>query len=186
MIVEPRLRALPGPLAAIGADKQQFKNTKIMKQKKDSPGVYPPPPLFYVVIFFISILLQHYISISKDFFEGNLSHYLAPIFIGLGVIPVFSALITFFKSKNTLVTILPAKSLQKKGIYSISRNPMYLGLLFVYSGIALIKGNWWTFVLIPLLIFVINQLVIKKEENYLERAFGQEFLDYKSKVRRWI
>ena len=42
-----------------------------MKPKKDSPGVYPPPPLFYVVIFFFSILLQHYITISKDFFEGD-------------------------------------------------------------------------------------------------------------------
>jgi protein-S-isoprenylcysteine O-methyltransferase Ste14 len=157
-----------------------------MKLKKDSPGVFLPPPLFYVVIFFLSILLQHYISISKYFFEGNISHYLAPMFIGLGVISVIPALLTFFKSKNTLITILPAKSLQTKGIYSISRNPMYLGLLFVYVGIALIKGNWWTFILIPLVIFVINQLVIIKEENYLERAFGQEFLDYKNKVRRWI
>ena len=157
-----------------------------MKSKKDSPGVYPPPPLFYVVIFFISILLQHYVSISRDFFEGNISHYLALIFIGLGVISIIPALITFFKSKNTLVTILPAKSLQTKGIYSISRNPMYLGLLFVYSGVGLIKGNWWTFILIPLVIFVINQLVIIKEENYLERAFGKEFLDYKIAVRRWI
>jgi protein-S-isoprenylcysteine O-methyltransferase Ste14 len=157
-----------------------------MKPKKDSPGVYPPPPLFYVVIFFISILLQHYISISKDFFEGNISRYLAPIFIGLGVISVLPALITFFKSKNTLVTILPAKSLQTKGIYSISRNPMYMGLLFVYVGIALMKGNWWTFILIPLVVLIINQLVIRKEENYLERAFGQEYLDYKSKVRRWL
>jgi protein-S-isoprenylcysteine O-methyltransferase Ste14 len=157
-----------------------------MKPKKDNPGVYPPPPLFYVGTFFISILVQHYISISNDFFKGNISHYLTPVCIGLGVALILPALLTFLKSKNTLVTILPAKSLQIKGIYSISRNPMYLGLLFVYSGIALIKGNWWTFIFIPLLIFVVNQLVIKKEENYLERAFGQEFLDYKSKVRRWI
>jgi protein-S-isoprenylcysteine O-methyltransferase Ste14 len=157
-----------------------------MKTKKDSPGVYPPPPLFYVAIFFISILLQHYISLSNNFFEGEKSHYLAALFLSLGVISVLPALITFYKSKNTLVTILPAKSLQTKNIYSITRNPMYLGLLFIYTGVALIKGNWWTIILIPLVIFLINQLVIIREEKYLERAFGQEFLDYKNKVRRWI
>lgn len=178
--------SIPNPLAAINNYKQVSAKHKIMKPKKDSPGVYPPPPLFYVVIFFFSILLQHYISISNDFFEGYVSHYLALILIGLGALSILPALITFFKSKNTLVTILPAKSLQTKGIYSISRNPMYLGLLFLYSGIGLIKGNWWTFILIPLVIFVINQLVIIKEENYLERAFGKEFLDYKCNVRRWI
>jgi protein-S-isoprenylcysteine O-methyltransferase Ste14 len=63
---------------------------------------------------------------------------------------------------------------------------MYLGLLLLYSGIGLLAGNWWTFILIPLLIIVINNLVIKREENYLERTFGQSYLDYKKKTRRWV
>lgn len=157
-----------------------------MKAKKDSPGVYPPPPLFYVVIFFISILLQRYIAISTDFFESSMINYLATLLIGLGIVSLLPALIAFLKSKNTLVTILPAKSLQTKGIYSISRNPMYVGLLFIYMGIGCIKGNWWTFILIPLVIATVNQLVIIREEKYLERAFGQQYLDYKHHVRRWL
>ena len=76
------------------------KNPNPMKPKKDSPGVYPPPPLFYVGIFFISILLKRYLSIPRDFFEGNLSLYLAPLFIGLGVISVLPALMAFFKLKK--------------------------------------------------------------------------------------
>ena len=130
-----------------------------MKAKKDSPGVYPPPPLFYVAIFFISILLQRYLAISGNFFEKSINAYLAALFIGLGIVSVFPALISFLKSKNTLVTILPARSLQTNGIYSISRNPMYVGLLFIYIGIAFMKGNWWTFILIPAVIFVINQFI---------------------------
>lgn len=136
--------------------------------------------------FFISILLQQYISLSNVFFESEFSFFIAPLFIGIGVLSIFPAIIRFLRTKNTLVTILPANSLQTKGIYTISRNPMYLGLLFLYTGIALIKGNWWTFILIPLLIYVINQLIIIKEERYLERAFGQDYLNYKLKVRRWI
>ncbi len=157
-----------------------------MKQKKDNPGAPIPPPLFYVLIFFISILMQHYISLSEIFFEGIASRYLSIFFIVLGVGCVFPALLTFLKTKNTLITILPAKSLQTKGIYSISRNPMYLGLLFAYIGIGFIKGNWWTLVLIPIVILVVNHLVIIKEEKYLMRAFGETYLHYKIKVRRWI
>jgi len=172
-------------LAVIKFDIPHSKTIK-MKVKKDSPGVYPPPPLFYVVIFFISILLQHYISLSYDFFESPLSKFLALIFIGFGAITLLPALIAFLRTRNTLVTILPAKSLQTNGIYSISRNPMYVGLLFIYMGIACMNGNWWTFILIPAVIAIINQLVIKKEEKYLERAFGKQYLDYKLKVRRWL
>lgn len=140
---------------------------------KDNPGVYLPPPLFYVMIFFTSILLQHYISLPGNFFKTKAIVYFAAIFIGLGISILLPALIVFLISKNTLITILPAKSLQTKGIYSLSRNPMYIGLLFVYIGLAFIKGNWWTFILIPLVIIIINQKVIIKEENYLERAFGK-------------
>ena len=157
-----------------------------MKTKKDNPGVYLPPPLFYVAIFFISIGLQNYLPISKDFFENRACGYLCSVFIAFGAVSLLPALITFLKSRNTLITILPAKSLQQKGIYRISRNPMYVGLLFVYIGMAFLKGNWWTFMMIPLVMLVINQLVIIKEEQYLERAFGQPYLDYKNKVRRWL
>ena len=181
-----RTIVLKKSLAAINFDKRLSKKHQKMNSKKDSPGVYPPPPLFYVMVFFVSILLQHYIALSLKFFESPISHYVAPVFIGLGVISILPALISFVKSKNTLVTILPAKSLQTKGIYSISRNPMYVGLLFIYTGIACIKGNWWTFILIPAVIFTVNQLVIMKEEKYLERAFGPQYLDYKHKVRRWL
>ncbi len=157
-----------------------------MNQKKDHPGVYPPPPLFYAVIFFLSILLQKNIPFPDIFFKSSAAQYLAITMIGMGIVCSLPAIITFLKTKNTLVTILPATSLQTKGIYNITRNPMYLGLLFVYTGIAFLKGNWWTFILIPLLIFIITHFVIKKEENYLSRAFDPEYAAYKKRVRRWI
>ena len=157
-----------------------------MKTRKDNPGVYPPPPLFYVAVFFISIGIQHYFPLASHFFKTTISYCISILFFALGAISIFPALITFFKSKNTLVTILPANSLQTKGIYSLSRNPMYLGLLFVYIGIAFIKGNWCTFLLIPFVVVIVNRFVILNEEKYLERAFGQEYLDYANKVRRWI
>jgi protein-S-isoprenylcysteine O-methyltransferase Ste14 len=63
---------------------------------------------------------------------------------------------------------------------------MYVGLLFVYLGITCFIGNWWNIILLPLLIFIMQAYVIKSEEKYLERAFGDEFIEYKKRVRRWL
>ena len=159
---------------------------KSMSAKKDHPGVYPPPPLFYVLIFLSSILLQNQFPFSIALFDTTLFLILGVVFISMGIIILLPALIKFFKTKNTLITIKPANSLQTLGIYSISRNPMYIGLLSIYIGIAFFKGNYWTFMLIPIMIFVVTYFVILKEEKYLDRAFGVDYKAYRQKVRRWI
>jgi protein-S-isoprenylcysteine O-methyltransferase Ste14 len=99
---------------------------------------------------------------------------------------LFPAIVQFIRSHNTLITIKPANSLQTAGIYSISRNPMYLGLLLIYSGVSFLKGNAWSFLVLPLLVWIVNEFVIKREERYLTRAFGLAYQDYKQKVRRWL
>lgn len=157
-----------------------------MKTKQDHPGVYPPPPLFYVLTFLSSVFLQKQLPLPKTFFGTVISSVAGFIFILFGLIIVVPALYKFLISKNTLITIKPARSLQTTGIYSISRNPMYLGLLSIYSGMGFIKGNSWTFILIPLVITLVNFFVISNEEKYLGRAFGDDYTTYKNNVRRWI
>ena len=104
----------------------------------------------------------------------------------VGLVVMLPALVKFFKTKNTLIPNKPATSLQTSGIYSITRNPMYLGLLNIYIGIAFLKGNWWTLMLVPFVILIVTYLVILKEESYLGRAFGDGYVEYRKKVRRWI
>ncbi|MBK5212466.1 MAG: isoprenylcysteine carboxylmethyltransferase family protein [Flavobacteriaceae bacterium] len=157
-----------------------------MKTKIDHPGVYFPPPLFYVLIFFISIFAQKQFPLPNTFWKTNIAFIAGAIFVIIGVIILLPALIKFFKTKNTLITIKPANSLQTSGIYAISRNPMYLGLLTLYTGIAFFKGNLWTFLFIPLVLLVVTKFIIVKEEQYLGRNFGTDYLEYCKKVRRWI
>jgi protein-S-isoprenylcysteine O-methyltransferase Ste14 len=76
--------------------------------------------------------------------------------------------------------------LETRGIYAYTRNPMYLSLLFLYSGIAIFRGNLRTFLLLPLLVLVIQEYVIQREETYLGQAFSTEYPDYKKRVRRWL
>jgi protein-S-isoprenylcysteine O-methyltransferase Ste14 len=158
-----------------------------MKITKDSPGVYVPPPLVYAACFLLSFLLQGYFTIrSAYFFHSKAANIIGIIIIISGLIFAVPALRQFFKTKNTIILIKPASSLQTTGIYSFTRNPMYLSLLLIYLGMALIFGNWWTIILLPLLIIVINYRIILPEERYLARAFGNSYTDYKKRVRRWI
>lgn len=158
-----------------------------MKTKKDHPGVYVPPPLFYVAVFFLAIWLQSIIPIDKSIFGTIWIRIIGTTVIAIAVVVLlFRSLLQFFRSGNTVITALPANSLQTTGIYSFTRNPMYLGLMLVYSGIACFLGNWWNFILLPILAMIVQEYIIRREERYLARKFGQEFLDYKKKVPRWI
>ena len=157
-----------------------------MENKKDSPGVYIPPPLFYVLIFLLASFVQKKIPIDDSLFHLQITKIIGILFLVISLFFLVTSLMKFFQSKNTLILIKPASSLQTNGIYSISRNPMYVGLVIVYLGITCLIGNWWNIILFPLLLLVIQEYIIKKEENYLERAFGEKYLDYKSRVRRWL
>ncbi len=160
--------------------------TKMMENNNDHPGIYIPPPLFYVAIFFAAVLMQRLLPLSRNFFYTTTSKIIGSVVILIGLLFNLPALRQFFKTKNTLVTIKPANSLQTTGIYSVSRNPMYLSLLLFYIGLSFIIGNWWNLILLPFLILIVQEYVIKREEKYLDRRFGQQYFDYKAKVRRWL
>lgn len=157
-----------------------------MESKKDSPGVYIPPPLFYVLIFLIALFIQKKVSINDSVFHLKITRMIGILLLIGSLFFLVTSLRKFFQSKNTLILIRPASSLQTSGIYNISRNPMYVGLAIVYLGITCFIGNWWNIILFPLLLLIVQEYIIDREEEYLNRRFGQEYLDYKSKVRRWL
>jgi len=56
----------------------------------------------------------------------------------------------------------------------------------LYTGIALLRNALWAILLLPLVLYVMEREVIEREERYLERTFGEEYLAYKRRVRRWV
>ncbi len=72
------------------------------------------------------------------------------------------------------------------GPYKMTRNPMYLGLAFVYLGIAIAGRSLWAVVLLPLVLTIIQAWAILPEEDFLKRRFGAEYVSYMTKVRRWL
>jgi len=154
--------------------------------KSKGPGVYIPPPLFYVLTFLTSSFVQKRIPLSDAVFQTEAIKFGGIILLIISLFFLVSSLRQFLKTKNTLVLIKPAASLQTTGIYGISRNPMYAGLAIVYLGLACLIGNWWTFILFPLLFLIVQEYIIKHEEKYLAVEFGNEYEKYKKIVRRWL
>ena len=153
---------------------------------KDHPGVYFPPPIIYVFVFFAAFFLNRIIPLEWPDFQNDWIYFTGTIFLLAGLFFVLRGVGKFIQSGNTVVTFKAAKSLQESGVYRFTRNPMYLGFTLIYLGFSGFFGNWWHLILLPVLIVIMQEYVIKKEERYLSRKFGEAYKVYRGKVRRWL
>ena len=80
----------------------------------------------------------------------------------------------------------PTTAVIATGPYAISRNPIYVSFNVVYVGIAFMVNTVWPIAILPAGIALMYYGVIARDENYLERVFGDEYRQYKARVRRWI
>ncbi len=93
---------------------------------------------------------------------------------------------TMIRNKTTIDTMASTARIVQNGVFRFSRNPMYLSLLLLLSGIALWRWSMGLLITVPVLYTLILFLAIKPEERYLTRKFGKEYTDYAARVRRWI
>ena len=145
-----------------------------------------PPPVYMLLIAGSMWFLDKTIPVSE---------LISSPWNKLGYLPIILALFTdgtslmqFFRSHTTANPIHPGKAskLVTTGVYRITRNPMYVGLLFLLIGWAVLLGSFSTFLLLPIFIFLITTQQIIPEERVLEEKFGQQYLDYKNTVNRWF
>lgn len=80
----------------------------------------------------------------------------------------------------------PTPRIVEHGPFRVTRNPMYLQMVLVCLGVAVILGNVWILALTPVCGWLLQRFAILPEESYLERKFGDDYLSYKRRVRRWL
>jgi protein-S-isoprenylcysteine O-methyltransferase Ste14 len=80
----------------------------------------------------------------------------------------------------------PTTEIIERGPYRFTRNPMYLQMVIACVGVAVAFGNVWILLLAPVCAWALQVLAILPEEEYLERKFGDRYLTYKRRVRRWL
>jgi len=156
----------------------------LTRANPDNAGVIAPPPL----IFGIPLAIALYENSSKPFaiFSPRYGRIGGTALIAVGVVLMLAAMIQFTRAHTAIVPNRPTTALVGRWPYSMSRNPIYLALAIVYIGVAFFFNTLWPFLLLPLVIIVIQRGVIDREERYLEGKFGSDYIDYKSRVRRWI
>lgn len=92
----------------------------------------------------------------------------------------------FSRAGTNIPTRKPANKIVQSGFYKFSRNPIYFSFTVFLAGAAIAFDNLWMLLLIVPFVPLMNWGVISREERYLEQKFGEEYLMYKSQVRRWI
>jgi protein-S-isoprenylcysteine O-methyltransferase Ste14 len=145
------------------------------------------PPLALVLI--AALLMWLGASWVPEFnFQIHFQAIVAWILGFLGVIVCVLGVLEFKRVRTTVNPTKPqsSSSLVKTGIYSSTRNPMYLGFVLILAGWATATGSFVAFLALPAFVVYMNRFQIKPEERALTSIFGEEFKAYCAIVRRWI
>ena len=107
---------------------------------------------------------------------------------GIGIFLSLAGIWEFRKAKTTIHPTKPEKAsyLVTGGIYRVTRNPMYLGMLLVIVAASFKFGSYYGFIALPFFVLYITQFQIKPEERIIEKIFGEEYVQYKKNVKRWL
>ena len=154
------------------------------QEPKDNPGVIVFPPMIYGGALLIGLAIHYFVPIQ--FLAGALSIWLGVLLILVAGPIILSAVRTIRRAQTAFDLRKPTTSIVTEGAFRFSRNPAYLALTLLYLGIASLINSIWVFLMIVPTVIVMQRGVIKREERYLERKFGEEYLRYKERVRRWI
>ena len=165
-------------------------------QKPQAPGAgasskasskFVWPPAIYGAASAIAVVLAWWMP--RTFIPDALILPLRVIGVAIivvGVVIVLAAARLFRRAGTPVPPTEPTTVLVTGGIYRWTRNPMYLGLSLILLGIGFATGSVWFFIALVAAVFAVTKLAIEKEEVYLADKFGAPYLDYKSRVRRWI
>ena len=154
----------------------------------DSPGVIARPPRIFLGFLAAGLVLDRlWPAVSAaQLFGGALRFVPALVLFATGVITMTIAIRQFSAAGTNVPAPLPAKTLVTDGIYSRTRNPIYVSMILIYSGIAIAAASTWSFVLLVPVLMIIRYGVIAREERYLDRKFGPPYIEYRRRVRRWV
>lgn len=145
-----------------------------------------PPPVVVAIIGVVMWAVGRKLELGK--FEAALQAPVAGVLLIVGLSLMIVAVASFIAAKTTVNPLRPSRtsSLVTTGIFRISRNPMYLGDLLVLAALAVWLGNVVNVVLLVFFIWYINRFQVFPEERALTNLFGESYVAYCSRVRRWL
>ena len=104
----------------------------------------------------------------------------------LATLLVVGAVVAMRKAHTSVAPWDPTTTLLTAGAFGVSRNPIYVAFLLVQASLALVAGNGWWIVFLPVSWYLLDVIQVRREERYLVKTFGDAYLDYTRRVRRWL
>ncbi len=152
----------------------------------EQPTRLPWPPILLIVVVAVAVLLGQVLPLPWPGLNDLPARVVGVGFGAGGVILLVAAILTLRRHGTTVQPNVGATTLVTTGPFSFFRNPIYLADVLILFGVAEITTNIWF--VIGALVFglLVTWFAILPEERHLERRFGQAYLDYKAKTRRWL
>jgi protein-S-isoprenylcysteine O-methyltransferase Ste14 len=142
------------------------------------------PPVYLLITLLVMWLVQRFLPVYQFIDEPLAYAGILPVFFGISMAAISAGM--FKKAGTGIEPFDEATCLVTSGFYRVTRNPMYMGMFLMLMGVAFLMGNIGALLPLPVFIVIIRNNFVLGEERFLEAAFGQHYLDYKSAVRRWL
>jgi protein-S-isoprenylcysteine O-methyltransferase Ste14 len=151
---------------------------------RDNPGVAIPPPFIFAVALVIGFSADALLPSASPPEAVRWPVGGALLSVGLALSLAFFA--AFRRAGTPIDLRKPTSAIVTTGPYRLSRNPGYLSLVLIYVGVAILTSTLWALAALLPVLLIVDRRVIRREENYLARKFGDEYGQYKMRTRRWI
>ncbi len=150
----------------------------------DNPGVIAPPPLIYAGALVAGLLANRRYHIP--FLPRPLARTLGWPLVACGLAIGLLGFREMRRAETNPDPRKPATTVVTEGPFRFTRNPLYLSMTLLYGGISALANALPPILLLPIVLRLMRRGVIEREERYLERKFGDVYLQYKVRAPRWI
>jgi len=154
------------------------------KDNTDNPGVIAPPPVIYACALATGLLANRRYHIP--FLPRRAARTLGWPLVACGLAVGLFGAREMRRAETNVDPSKPATAVVTGGPFRFTRNPLYLSMVLIYLGIAVLTNALAPILLLPLVQRLMRRGVIEREERYLERKFGDEYVQYKLGTPRWI
>lgn len=162
------------------------KGIEVMKfGKLDKTDFLIPPFAFFYFYLVFAHAFNWPTASAQEFFRTEVIGWIGVLFCALGILLLLWSLISFGRSFRVGIDAEQPDKLITDGVFAISRNPIYLAFVLVLAGQFLVFSNWILLVYMAAGIWLIHRQVLR-EEDFLKKHYGQEYIEYCNRVRRYL
>jgi len=142
------------------------------------------PPTYFLAAILLAAVLHFVLPVREV--VGSFWRLLGMVPLAVGIFLNLAADRAFKKYGTTVKPFEESNVLVTEGVFRVSRHPMYLGMVLILLGAAVLLGSVTPFAVVAVLAVVFDRVFIAPEERMLEEAFAERFREYRKRVRRWI